>query len=178
MPHIARLEAVVDELVVVWSPSLYVRSRGELVTAIFDHDDAITEIGVEIVGEAIGGPMIYIEWQVKGRFVNPGFLDDDLLIEPSHSQIETAGVLVYAFAANGFVESGASTTASRCSNRSCPRRPDVAVILDLGTAHDPAGQRNFTVGMRARARDVDGHAEWRAALAEDDQGVNRPKWVR
>ncbi len=98
MPHIARLEAVVDELVVVWSPSLYVRSRGELVTAIFDHDDAITEIGVEIVGEAIGGPMIYIEWQVKGRFVNPGFLDDDLLIEPSHSQIETAGVLVYAFA--------------------------------------------------------------------------------
>ena len=41
--------------------------------------------------------MIYIEWRVAGRFVHPGFLNDDLLVEPSQSQIETAGVLVYAF---------------------------------------------------------------------------------
>lgn len=95
--QLARLEAVVDESVVVWSPSMYTTSRSGLVRAIFDHDDAITSNGVEIVGEAIGGARIYLEWRVTGRFDNAGFLNDDVLVEPSHSQVEAAGVLVCAF---------------------------------------------------------------------------------
>ena len=97
VPHIARLEAAVDELVVVRAPSLSVASRTELVSAIFDRDDAITDIDVEITGEAIGGRRVYVEWQVTGRFHNAVFLNDDVLIEPSHTPVHAVGVFVFDF---------------------------------------------------------------------------------
>lgn len=97
VPHLARLEAVVSQSVVVWSPSMYTTSRSELVAAICDHDDAITSTGVEILGETIDGPRICLEWRVTGVFNNAGFLNDDVLVEPSHSEIEAAGMLVCTF---------------------------------------------------------------------------------
>ena len=95
--ELARLEAMVSESIVVWSPSMYTTSRSELVAAICDHDDAITSIGVEILGEMIDGPRICLEWRVTGVFNNAGFLNDDVLIEPSHSQVEAAGMLACSF---------------------------------------------------------------------------------
>ena len=97
VPQLGRLEAMVDESVVVRSPSMYTTSRSELVRAIFARDDAITTNGVEIVGEAIGGTRVYLEWLVTGWFDGAGFLNDDLLIEPSHCQVEVPGVLVCGF---------------------------------------------------------------------------------
>ena len=97
VPQLARLEAVVSESIVVWSPSMYTTSRRELVAAIFDHDDAVTSTSVEIVDEVISGPRVCLEWRITGVFNNAGFLNDDVLIEPSHSEIEAAGMLVCTF---------------------------------------------------------------------------------
>jgi hypothetical protein len=52
---------------------------------------------VAIVGEVAGGVTTYIEWQMRGRFVNSGFIDDDVLIEASGGRVESSGVLVLAF---------------------------------------------------------------------------------
>ncbi len=95
--QLARLEAMVSQSIVVWSPSMYTSSRSELVAAICDHDDAITSTDVEIVGESIDGPRVCLEWRVTGVFNNAGFLNDDVLIEPSHSQVEAAGMLACTF---------------------------------------------------------------------------------
>lgn len=94
---IALLEAIVDELVVVWSPSMSTTSRAELVAAIFESDDAIGGIEVEITGEALDDRDVYIEWHVTGRFENVWFLNDDVLVEPSHAEVESVGVLVFEF---------------------------------------------------------------------------------
>ena len=42
-------------------------------------------------------PRVYVEWRLTGRFTNPGFIEDDLLLEPTGRLVETAGVLVVAF---------------------------------------------------------------------------------
>ena len=38
-----------------------------------------------------------VEWRLTGRFTNAGFIEDDLLLEPTGRLVETAGVLVVAF---------------------------------------------------------------------------------
>jgi hypothetical protein len=99
---IAELEASVDENVVVWSPCVSTRSRTELVAALIDGDDAITDVRVSILGTSTspGTPphtTVYVEWRLEGRFNNAGFLNDDLLVEPSGATVEATGVLVIVF---------------------------------------------------------------------------------
>jgi hypothetical protein len=97
-PVVAELEASVDERVVAWSPSMYTTSRTELVVELLDRDDALADIEVTIVGEAATDTKIYVEWRLAGRFDNVGFIDSDVLVEPSHLPIEAAGVLIFSFA--------------------------------------------------------------------------------
>jgi hypothetical protein len=103
-PHLetvlAELEASVDENVEVWSPSFSTRSRTELVTALLDGDDALTDQHVAIVGTSTSDDTVYVEWRVASRFDNAGFLNDDLLVEPSHAKVEATGVLVFVFRHN------------------------------------------------------------------------------
>jgi hypothetical protein len=94
---VAELEAAVDERVVAWSPSLFTSSRTELVAGLLDSDDALADIEVTIVGEAISADKVYIEWRLAGRFTNVGFIDNDVLIEPTHLPVEAAGVLIFTF---------------------------------------------------------------------------------
>jgi ketosteroid isomerase-like protein len=102
---IAELEASVDENVVVWSPCVSTRSRTELVAALLEGDDAITDVAVSILGTSTspGSPpntTVYVEWRLEGRFNNAGFLNDDLLVEPSGATIEATGVIVTVFRHN------------------------------------------------------------------------------
>lgn len=94
---VGELEASVDERVVMWSPCLYTTSRTELINALLESDDAVGEIEVVIVGEGVTGRTVFVEWHVVGRFVSPGVLNDELLVEPSGSAVESSGVLVFAF---------------------------------------------------------------------------------
>ncbi len=93
----AELGSAVDERVVAWSPSMYASSRTELVAELLGRDDALTELAVTIVDECVAADRLFVEWRVSGRFTNAAFLDDDVLIEPSYGEVETAGVLVYSF---------------------------------------------------------------------------------
>jgi SnoaL-like protein len=100
-PHIAEviadLEASVDEDVVVWSPCVSTRSRTELVTALLESDDSISDVAVSILGTSRSGSTVYVEWGLEGHFANVGFLNDDMLIEPSGATVEATGVCVIEF---------------------------------------------------------------------------------
>jgi len=94
---VSELEASVDERVVVWSPCLYTTSRTELVAALLDSDDAVSDIDVSIVGEASARSTVHVEWRIVGRFDHVGLLNDDVLVEPSGARVECGGVLVMDF---------------------------------------------------------------------------------
>ena len=94
---VPELEASVDENVVVWSPCVCTTSRTDLVAALLESDDAISDVGVSIIGTSTVDSTVYVEWHVEGRFNNAGFLNDDVLIEPSGAVIEESGVLVVVF---------------------------------------------------------------------------------
>jgi hypothetical protein len=95
---VAELEAAVDEHVVTWSPSMYTTSRRELVAELLERDDAVDDIVVSLTKECLTETGAFVMWRVSGRFDRPGFLRDDVLIEPSHRRIESAGVVVLSFA--------------------------------------------------------------------------------
>jgi hypothetical protein len=94
---VPELEASVEESVQVWSPSLCTHSRTELVAALLEGDDAITDATVSVVGDAAIGAHVLVEWHLQGTFDNVGILNDDLLIEPSGGLVESTGVLVMMF---------------------------------------------------------------------------------
>ena len=94
---VAELEASVDESVVVWSPCVSTRSRTDLVAALLDGDDAITDVSVSILGASEDESTVYVEWLLEGRFNNVGFLNDDVLVEASGRLVEASGVIVAVF---------------------------------------------------------------------------------
>jgi hypothetical protein len=97
---VADLEANVDEDVVVWSPCVSTRSRTQLVTALLEGDDSISDVRVSILGTSRSGTTVYVEWGLEGHFDNAGFLNDDVLIEPSGATVEATGVCVIEFRHN------------------------------------------------------------------------------
>lgn len=95
---VERIAARVDEDVRCQSPSLLTRSRTELVSALVDGDDAITEISVTLSRIAMVGRTSFVEWEMRGRFTHPAFLHDDLMIEPTGRAVTSVGVMVLTFA--------------------------------------------------------------------------------
>ena len=84
--------------IVVWTPVSYSRGRAELLESLHEFgSDALTEAAVEIVSADIAGTHAYLEWRLAGRFTEPCFIDDDLLVEPTGRLVEAAGVLVVSF---------------------------------------------------------------------------------
>ena len=94
---VPELEASVDEGVVVWSPCVSTCSRTDLVAALLDGDDAITDVSVSILGASEEASTVYVEWLLQGRFNNVGFLNDDVLVEASGGLVEASGVIVVEF---------------------------------------------------------------------------------
>jgi hypothetical protein len=83
--------------VVVWSPTLYTTAREPVLHALENETaagDTITEVAVSITNFDFVAPHAYLEWHLTGRFTNPCFVDDDMLVEPNGRLIETAGVMV------------------------------------------------------------------------------------
>lgn len=76
---------------------MYTTSRTELITALLERDDAVDAIDIMIVDECMGSERAFVQWRAVGRFDNVAFLDDDVLIEPSHRSVESAGVFVFTF---------------------------------------------------------------------------------
>lgn len=84
--------------IVVWTPVSYSRGRAELLGSLHEFgSDALTEATVEIVSADMAGSRAFLEWRLAGRFTEPCFIDDDLLVEPTGRLVETAGVLVVSF---------------------------------------------------------------------------------
>ena len=104
---IAQLEADVDELVGVWTPTLCARSRFELVAGLWAADDAICDVVVTFADGVTGADSATLEWEATGRFSDPLFLHDDVLVEPSGGIVRAAGVTAAAFR-------GARVTRIRC----------------------------------------------------------------
>lgn len=101
------LEGVLDEAVVMWSPALQITSRDELLAALLGSDDALSHVQLTLVRAVVEGRTTCVEWRVHGLFDKAGFLNDDILVEPSRAAVECAGVLVLTF-------SGERVSAIRC----------------------------------------------------------------
>ena len=96
-PVIAELAERVAEDVVVWSPCVSTQSKAELVAALLDGDDALTDVVVSILGTSTSDDTVHLEWRLQGRFNNAGFVNDDLLVEPSGALVDATGALVVEF---------------------------------------------------------------------------------
>jgi SnoaL-like polyketide cyclase len=94
------IEAAVTSDVMAWSPRLYATSCAELIEALTELDDTVTDVAITIGGLDIVGSTVYVEWQATGRFSNPCLLGDDLLVEPTGRAVESAGVLIVRFSEN------------------------------------------------------------------------------
>lgn len=92
------LVELLDERVVTWTPSTLLRSRAALIEALSHSDDAIGEIDVVTSASIVAGNVAHVEWTVSGVFARAGFLNDDVLVEPSGRAIRVAGSSVATFA--------------------------------------------------------------------------------
>jgi hypothetical protein len=94
---LARLEAGVDELVVVWTPSICLRSRVELVAALLQSDDAIRDVAVSFGSGVATRSTAMVEWVASGSFSGPAFLHDDVLVEPTGAVVRVPGAIAASF---------------------------------------------------------------------------------
>jgi hypothetical protein len=101
---VAELEESVDADVVTWTPSIHLRSRAALLDAVANADDAIAEVRVTPTVRIAEQDSIHLEWTISGIFRRAGFLNDDVLIEPSGGPIEAAGVLTATFDGDAVVQ--------------------------------------------------------------------------
>ena len=95
--QLARLEAGVDELVVVWTPSICLRSRVELVAALLQSDDAIRDVAVSFGSGVATRSTAMVEWVASGSFSGPAFLHDDVLVEPTGAVVRVPGAIAASF---------------------------------------------------------------------------------
>jgi hypothetical protein len=89
---------------VVWTPVSCTRGLGEvLVVAHEIGTSSLTGVRIEILHADVAESRAYVEWRLFGRFTEPCFIDDDLLVEPTGRLVEIAGVLVVSFSVDGVV---------------------------------------------------------------------------
>ena len=85
---------------VAWSPALFAATREAVLDLLGDVDagaSPLSEVSVVVNHVDVVPPRVYLEWRLEGRFTQPCFVEDDLLVEPTGRLVETAGVLVVTF---------------------------------------------------------------------------------
>lgn len=83
---------------VVWTPSYFARSKAEAADVLDDGTmSPLTEVTVTTATSAVVPPRVYLEWRLSGRFTEPCFVAEDLLLPPTGELVECAGVLVATF---------------------------------------------------------------------------------
>lgn len=104
-----QLDELVDRLhpeVVVWTPSAFATSR-DAALAVLEVDevgvDALRDVTIVVTSTDVASPRVYLEWRLAGRFTDPCFVNDDLLVEPTGRLVETSGVLVATFGEGGVI---------------------------------------------------------------------------
>lgn len=122
---LARLEADVDEFVDLWTPALHTTSRHELVAALTNIDDSITDVAVMFTEALQAGSTTVLVWLATGRFSRPAFFDDENLVEPSGAVIRVAGATSVSF------------TAGRRADRIRCYYDRLSIIEQMVTTHAP-----------------------------------------
>lgn len=98
---------VVDELapdVVLWTPTCFASTSTSALEILLSNEwdtSPLSDRTITITNTDIAPPRVFVEWRIAGRFTHPFFLADDLLIDPTGQLVETAGVLVVTFDAEG-----------------------------------------------------------------------------
>ena len=107
---VAELEASVDESVVVWSPCVCTRSRTDLVAALLDGDDAITDVACRSSAPAPDDIDGVRRVAPRGAVQQRGVPERRRAHRAVGRLVEASGVLVVVFRQNGPPTSAATTT--------------------------------------------------------------------
>ncbi len=97
MEAIRALKPVLHEDVVTWTPALHTSSRDALFAALLGAEDTLAEVRLTLAESVVEGRTTCVVWQVQARFDQAGFLNDDLLVEPSRGPVQCSGVLLLTF---------------------------------------------------------------------------------
>jgi len=87
--------------IVAWSPTVFATNRDDVMAGFLAHEfrgNTLTDVTVELLTADAALPRVYLEWRLVGRFTNPCFVDDDLLVKPTGRLVETCGAAVVTFA--------------------------------------------------------------------------------
>jgi len=83
--------------VVGWSPILSVSSLAELEAEVLDHDDALSNVVVDLDSVDFLGDKAVAEYRVAADHTGPLLIDDDLLVEATGRRIRLAGAAIAEF---------------------------------------------------------------------------------
>jgi hypothetical protein len=104
-----RASGLIDELApeaVLWTPAVFASTNVGVLEVLLRedwHDGPLSDRMITITNTDVALPRVLVEWRVTGRFTQPFFVADDVLIEPTGRLVETAGVLVVTFGRTGVV---------------------------------------------------------------------------
>ena len=86
--------------IVVWSPEVFAAGWSNAMAALrhgISERDSLGELSVTVLSAEVSPSRVFIEWRLSGRFTEPCFIDDDVLVEPTGRHVETSGVFVGTF---------------------------------------------------------------------------------
>jgi predicted ester cyclase len=80
-----------------WSPVLNTSSLPELIEALQDRDDALSNVTIEVRGLNMGGTKAMAEWRLDADHTGPLVLDDDLTVPATGRHIHLGGATFAEF---------------------------------------------------------------------------------
>ncbi|HTH04445.1 MAG TPA: hypothetical protein VL916_01195 [Ilumatobacteraceae bacterium] len=86
--------------IVVWSPEVFGAGWSNAMSALghgIAERDSLSELAVHVISAQATPSRVFVEWRLSGRFTEPCFVDDDLLVEPTGRHVEVGGVVVATF---------------------------------------------------------------------------------
>jgi hypothetical protein len=98
-----RVVGLADELspdVVLWAPAVFASTNVAVLEVLLRENwdnGPLSDLTLTITNTDVVAPRVLIEWRITGRFTQPFFVADDVLVEPTGQLVETAGMLVVTF---------------------------------------------------------------------------------
>jgi hypothetical protein len=102
-----RVTGLLDELApdaMLWTPAVFASTNVAVVEVLLREewdDGPLSDLIVTTTNTDVAMSRVILEWRVTGRFTQPFFVADDVLIEPTGQLVETAGMLVVTFGPAG-----------------------------------------------------------------------------
>jgi hypothetical protein len=85
---------------ITWSPQLFAVSRDQLLMNLNFAElegEMLSEVVLDVTNITAAQPRVFLEWKLAARFTSSGFIDDNLMLEPTGRLLETAGLQVVTF---------------------------------------------------------------------------------